>query len=126
MINSVCGMRSTGRICTDMAVALEAQGHEVKIAYGRESVPAQYKRFSIRIGNDVAVKMHGVLSRIFDADGRGSILATRQFIAWVEEYDPDVVHLHNIHGYYINHKILFDYLKKIFQPIVNIVPLEKP
>lgn len=118
MINSVCGMRSTGRICTDMAVALEAQGHEVKIAYGRESVPAQYKRFSIRIGNDVAVKMHGVLSRIFDADGRGSILATRQFIAWVEEYDPDVVHLHNIHGYYINHKILFDYLKKTQKKVV--------
>ena len=118
MINSVCGIRSTGRICTDMAVALEAQGHEVKIAYGRESVPEQYKRFSIRIGSDVAVKMHGVLSRIFDGDGRGSILATRKFIAWVKNYDPDVVHIHNIHGYYINHKILFDYLKKSQKKVV--------
>ena len=39
LINSVCGIRSTGRICTDIAAELEAQGHEVKIAYGREHVP---------------------------------------------------------------------------------------
>lgn len=110
MINSVCGIRSTGRICTDLAVALEIQGHEVKIAYGRETVPEQCKRFAVKIGNDLAVKAHGVLARLYDADGRGSVRATKKFILWVEEYDPDVVHLHNIHGYYINTKILFDYL----------------
>ena len=42
MINVVCGIRSTGRICTDLACALEAHGHEVKIAYGREEVPVKY------------------------------------------------------------------------------------
>ena len=42
MINVVCGIRSTGRICTDLTTALEAEGHEVKIAYGRESVPAEH------------------------------------------------------------------------------------
>ncbi len=112
MINSVCGIRSTGRICTELAVALEAQGHEVRIAYGRETVPEQYKRFSVRIGNDLAVKAHGALARFYDADGRGSVQATKKFISWVEEYNPDVVHLHNIHGYYINTKILFEYLVK--------------
>ena len=40
MINSVCGIRSTGRICTDLATALTEEGNEVKIAYGREYVPA--------------------------------------------------------------------------------------
>ena len=34
-INSVCGIGSTGRICTTMAQEYESQGHEVKIAYGR-------------------------------------------------------------------------------------------
>lgn len=38
MINVVCGIRSTGSICTDLATSLEAQGHEVKIAYGRDSL----------------------------------------------------------------------------------------
>ena len=110
MINSVCGIRSTGRICTDLAAALEAHGHQVKIAYGRESVPEQNIRFAVKIGSDLAVKMHGAFARAFDADGRGSILVTRRFISWVKEYEPDVIHLHNIHGYYINTKILFDYL----------------
>ena len=43
MINVVCGIRSTGRICTDLAMALEKQGHEIKIAYGREEVPDQFQ-----------------------------------------------------------------------------------
>ena len=43
MINVVCGIRSTGRICTDLAIALEKQGHEVRIAYGRETVPEQFQ-----------------------------------------------------------------------------------
>ena len=49
MINSVCGIRSTGRICTDIATELEKQGHEVKIAYGRENVPEHFKKFAVRI-----------------------------------------------------------------------------
>ena len=38
-INSVCGIRSTGRICTDIAEVLQQSGHECRIAYGRETVP---------------------------------------------------------------------------------------
>ena len=39
MINVVCGVGSTGRICTDLARKLESLGHDVKIAYGRGNVP---------------------------------------------------------------------------------------
>ena len=46
MINVVCGIRSTGRICTDLADALTEQGHTVKIAYGREDVPEKYKKYA--------------------------------------------------------------------------------
>lgn len=111
MINVVCGIRSTGRICTDLATALEAQGHEVKIAYGRENVPEQFQKYAVRIGTDLDVKLHGVKARLLDGAGFGSKSATVKFIKWVKEYDPDVIHLHNIHGYYINVEVLFDYLK---------------
>ena len=118
MINVVCGIRSTGRICTDLATALEAQGHEVKIAYGRENVPKQFQKYAVRIGSDLDVKLHGVKARLFDGCGFGSKKATEKFIEWVKEYDPDVIHLHNIHGYYINVEVLFNYLKTCGKRII--------
>ena len=111
MINVVCGIRSTGRICTDLASALEEQGHEVKIAYGRGNVPVQFHKYAVRIGRDLDVKLHGVKARLFDGAGFGSKQATVKFIQWVKKYDPDIIHLHNIHGYYINVQVLFDYLR---------------
>lgn len=111
MINVVCGIRSTGRICTDLATALEAQGHEVKIAYGRENVPEQFQKYAVRIGSDFDVKLHGVRARLLDGAGFGSKQATVKFIKWIKKYDPDVIHLHNIHGYYINVEVLFKYLR---------------
>lgn len=118
MINVVCGIRSTGRICTDLAVALEERGHEVRIAYGREEVPEQYKKYAVKIGSEVDIVLHGIKARLFDGCGFGSIRATKDFIKWVKEYDPDVIHLHNIHGYYINIEILFDYLKSCGKKVI--------
>ena len=111
MINSVCGVRSTGRICTDLARALEGLGHEVRIAYGRAEVPPEARKWALRIGTAPGVRLHGVKARLLDASGFGSGLATRRFLRWVREWDPDVIHLHNIHGYYIHAGLLFDYLR---------------
>ena len=112
LINAVCGIRSTGRICTDIAELLEKEGHECKIAYGRETVPEQYQKYAVRIGSGIGVKLHALFSRIFDNAGFCSTFATKKFIKWIKEYDPDVINLHNIHGYYLNVKVLFKYLKK--------------
>lgn len=118
MINSVCGIRSTGRICTDIAETLEAQGHTCRIAYGRESVPEKYAKYAVRIGSDLGVKTHAALSRAFDDAGFHSRRATKRFIKWVKAYDPDVIHLHNIHGYYLHIGELFKYLKTCGKKIV--------
>lgn len=118
MINSVCGIKSTGRICVDIARKLEEMGNEVKIAYGREYVPEQYEKYAVRIGTEKDVKIHGIKARLFDASGLGSTKSTKKFLEWVKEYDPDIIHLHNIHGYYINIKILFNYIKKSNKKII--------
>lgn len=118
MINSVCGIRSTGRICTDLAAILEKKGHEVKIAYGREFVPKQFKKYAVRSCTSFSVKLHGIKARLMDGAGFGSKISTRRFIKWVMEYDPDVIHIHNLHGYYINVEILFDYLKKYNKRVI--------
>ena len=112
LINSVCGIRSTGRICTDIADELEAQGHEVKIAYGRENVPEQYEKYAVRIGSDFDAKLHALYTRICDKHGFGSVKATREFLKWADEFSPELLWLHNIHGYYINIQLLFDWIKK--------------
>lgn len=118
MINVVCGIRSTGRICTDLAMALEAQGHEVKIAYGREEVPERFKKYAVRIGNGLDVKLHGLKARFLDGCGWGSARATERFIEWLTEWNPDIIHLHNIHGYYINIELLFNYLRTCGKRII--------
>ena len=65
LINSVCGIGSTGRICTDLAQKFEAEGHEVKIAYGRKAtVPAQFQKYAVRIGTDFDCRMHAVQTRL--------------------------------------------------------------
>lgn len=118
MINVVCGIRSTGRICTDLATILEEQGHEVRIAYGRGSVPEKYLKYAVRIGTDLDVKLHALYARMFDGCGWGSKKATEKFIEWVDDFNPDVIHLHNIHGYYINIEVLFSYLRACKKKIV--------
>lgn len=111
LINSVCGIKSTGRICTDLAKKLEKDGNTVKIAYGRESVPEEYAKYAVKIGNNTDLRLHGIKSRLFDKHGLGSINATKKFLKWAEEFNPDLLWLHNIHGYYINYKLLFDWIK---------------
>ncbi|WP_346930954.1 glycosyltransferase family 4 protein [Clostridium sp.] len=115
-INSVCGTGSTGRIASDIYKILEEQGHECVIAYGRAKAPEEIK--SIKIGSILGNYTHVFKTRIFDKHGFGSVKATKEFIKQAKEYNPDVIHLHNIHGYYINIEILFDYLREANKPIV--------
>lgn len=112
LINSVCGIGSTGRICEEIARAMERKGHEVKIAYGRGgTVPENCRRFAVRIGSDADVRAHAMLTRLTDKHGLGSRKATAAFLKWTDEYDPQLLWLHNIHGYYINYEMLFDWIK---------------
>ena len=115
LINSVCGTGSTGRIAARIAAEYEANGWEVKIAYGRvANVPGGCLKWSVRIGSSLSVWLHGVLTRLFDwhADRICSWWATWKFLKWAEEWKPDLLWLHNLHGYYINYELLFKWIKK--------------
>lgn len=112
LINSVCGIGSTGKICGRLAEEYTAQGHEAVIAYGRDgTVPEQYQKFAHRIGTDLDVKVSALRTRLLDDHGFANGKATRQFLKWAEEYDPDLLWLHNLHGYYLHVGMLFDWIK---------------
>ena len=114
MINSVCGTGSTGRICTDIAKLLLAAGHECKIVYGRGSAKGDFPN-SIRVGTDFSVKINALCSRLLDNEGFNAQASTKELVKIIKEYDPDLIHLHNLHGYFLNIPILFSYLKNEFR-----------
>lgn len=111
LINVVCGVGSTGRICTELAREFERQGHEVKVAYGRGDIPKEYEKYAVKIGGKRDVYLHALKARVFDDAGFGSKGATRKFLKWLDEYSPDIIWLHNLHGYYINIELLFQWIK---------------
>ena len=110
-INSVAGVGSTGRIVAEACRALQQQGHTCAIAYGREKANCDDIQ-TVCIGTSADYKLHGALCRLTDRHGFYSRSATKKFLAWAEEYDPDVVWLHNIHGYYLHLEELFSWLKR--------------
>ena len=108
-INSVCN-GSTGTICKNLYKAAKEAGHECCIAYGRGKAPEGFD--TIKIGNQLDTYLHVLKARVFDASGFGSKHSTKKFIKEIEKFKPDIIHLHNIHGYYVNIEILFKYLKE--------------
>ena len=112
IINSVCGIRSTGRICSEIAQKYMENGHTCCIAYGREHALNKYGFISYRIGSEIGVKKNALLARILDNDGFLAKLSTKKFLKWASNYNPDVLWLHNLHGYYINIELLFDWIKQ--------------
>lgn len=109
-INSVAGVGSTGKIAADQCRKLEKEGHQCVLAYGRAKANCDDIQ-TIQIGTPWDYRWHGVVTRVFDRHGFASKHATKVFLKWVAEYNPDVIWLHNLHGYYINIDLLFKYLK---------------
>lgn len=111
-INVQCGKGSHGKIAAAQAQNYEHQGHEVKIAYSRDpDIPAEYKKYAVRIGSTVDIYAHALMTRLTDRNGFFSRRATKRFLSWANDYDPDLLWLHNIHGYYINIEMLFSWIK---------------
>lgn len=116
-INTVAGSGSTGRIAADKCRELQDQGHQCVLAYGRWKANCEDIE-TYKIGTALDYQLHGIYTRLFDKHGFGSKAATRNFLKWVDKYNPDIIWLHNIHGYYLNIELLFDYLKKADKKIV--------
>lgn len=115
-INTVCGIGSTGRIAVDISHVLEKAGHESCIAYGRGGAPKDVE--SYRIDSAWEVYAHAFFSRLTDRQGLYSTAATKRLIQKIKEYNPDIIHLHNIHGYYLNYDVLFRFLSAYNKPVV--------
>ena len=110
---------STGKIMRELGELAQAAGWESYIAYSRarDGVP-QHSSKLIPVGSKFDLLVHWLATRLFDAHGLASRRATRQLIRRIGEIDPDVVHIHNVHGYFLNYPLLLDYLAQRGKPVV--------
>lgn len=115
-INTVYGIGSTGKIVSDLYEMLLAHGDDCRIAYARGQAPDEVK--TIKIGNKADVYYHGVMTRITDKHAMYSVHATRELIQRIRDYGPDLIHLHNLHGYYLDIRTLFSFLQEYSRPVV--------
>lgn len=110
---------STGRIMQEIGELAMQKGWQSYIAYsrGRDGVKPCRSEL-LPVGSKSSVAWHGVMTRLFDRHGLSSDGATRRFVEEIEKLGPDVIHIHNIHGYFLNYRILFDYLSQCGIPVV--------
>ena len=117
-INTVCGVGSTGKIAAALLQLLKKKGHEGRIAYGvgeaKSAEPGEVYRIVSRQG----YYAHNLLSRLTGREGRFSAAATKKLVADIRAFDPDVIHLHNLHGHYLHYEVLFRYLAEAGKPVV--------
>lgn len=100
---------STGKIVKDLQEGFIERGHQATSCYGRGKYT--YGSEASKIANPFEIYTHALLTRLTGHTGIYSPLATRSCIAKIEAFRPDIVHLHELHGYYINIKKIVSHLK---------------
>lgn len=107
---------STGKIMCDINDYLCSNGVESYMVWARGRNAENDHQFSVR--DDLGIKFHGVYTRLFDRHGFASWNATRRLIHFIKDSKPNIIHIHNLHGYYINIEILFDFFRQYNKPVV--------
>jgi putative colanic acid biosynthesis glycosyltransferase len=109
-IDVICGNGSTGKIVYDLYTECRKEGHEATVCYGRGRIIDEQNIF--KFGLDLETYFHAVMTRLTGLTGCYSFFSTRRLLKFMKEFKPDVVHLHELHGYYMNLYPVIDYLKR--------------
>lgn len=114
-INTVYNSGSTGRITAQLKHAIESIGGECMAAYGRGHTDENH---TFKIGSRADMYFHALMTRLTDQTAFYSTKNTLKLCEQIRKFAPDVIHLHNLHGYYLNVEVLFDFLKDFNRPII--------
>lgn len=114
-INACYGYGSTGVIVKDLHDMCVKDGMECVVAYSQSNIIVED---GYKMGNFISNKLHAVFARISGKQGYFSMLSTLKFLLFLEYYKPDIIHLHNLHGCYINVPLLLKYVSKRRIPVV--------
>lgn len=111
---------STGKIMMGIAEVARAQGHEVMCASPITTTnrDAGEDCGYYRIGTFNSRRVNVALARITGFNGCFAWFETYKLLKKIDEFKPDIIHLHNLHDSYINLPMLFSYIKKHNVPTV--------
>ena len=116
-ISGAINFGAPGRIVEQIGLLSQRNGYECLVAHStRNENPSQLRHYAMTTRWQEVV--HALGAKFLDFHG---LLSTAQTIALVErikDYQPDIIHLHNIHGYFCNFKVLFEYLDSVDTPVV--------
>jgi putative colanic acid biosynthesis glycosyltransferase len=99
---------STGRIAEGIGEVALDNGWDSYITYARGYRPSKSK--TIKIGNNLNIYSHVLQTRFLGNHCSASTLATKNLIKKIKTIKPDIIHLHQLHGYYLNIEVLLTYL----------------
>ena len=119
-INAVCNIGSTGRTTIELADVLKEYGHEYFIVYSEKLKYGEHENL-YRIGTPLDKKVHAFLSRLFGLQAYFSHLATYKLLKYIDRIKPEIITLRNLHGNYINLKMLLNYIAKRNIPTVAVL-----
>ena len=112
-INSVCGFGSTGRIVADLS---KLDDFETLVCFGRKKDYANVN--SYKFANFFDNAFGAIRTILFDNNLNICSGATKRLINKIKEFNPDIIHIHNLHGYYVNIEMLMNFLKEYNKPVV--------
>lgn len=118
IINSVSEIGSTGKIVASLAKACNENGIETHVYRGRKIPKHMEKEFDYRFNNDLSVINNKLKSLIFDNEGFNAKKDTVKLINELENFKPDLIHLHNLHGYYLNLELLISFICENNIPVI--------
>jgi glycosyltransferase involved in cell wall biosynthesis len=116
-INSTLNTTSTGRIAEEIGLRAIERGYESYAACYRLGDGGSSSNV-LEIGSSIDRYLHGIKTRMIDRHGFGSKRATLELVEEIRAINPDVIGLHNLHGYYLNIEVLFNYLKEAQKPVI--------
>ncbi len=115
-INMAYGAGSTGKIIADIMDMLKKNGNDVKAIYGTGE--QSHNADAVKVSGKLGYYFHNAASRLTDHAGLYSWAATRKMIREIKAFQPDLIHLHTLHGFYVNYEMLFRFLKEADIPVV--------
>lgn len=107
-ILNTCISGSTGKIAVGLYNTLKKSGYNVFFLYGREDGKVDTNYY--RIGSSINKYIHAGIARFFGLQGFGSPLPTLRMLRFLTQNNIDTVYIISPHGYYINEKMLWDYI----------------